>query len=215
MIQIDDAGSGSLIGGTCIGAMRTETMEYVYSFIPVEYYYENAFENKAYIAKCEDIVYKLISQLNPVKNEEIQICRGYMFDTVRRTLAKKGYNVHSTKIQNPLQTKIEKTFQNYALNLGVPVQYVKYTRYPLHFHRILRWVYADYDNRYRLCKTGWKSWKKYGNLDIEIAEDIIFNKNYICLKCGKKIKPGSHVRVLKYTSNCPNIIYLHKMLGVR
>ena len=66
------------------------------------------FENKAYIAKCEGIVNKLISQLNPVKNEEIQICSGYMFDTVRRTLAKKGYNVHSTKIQNPLQTKNRK-----------------------------------------------------------------------------------------------------------
>ncbi len=210
MIQIDDAGSGSLIGGTCIGAMRIETKEYIYDFIPVEYYYEHAFENKAYIAKCEDIVYTLVSRLDPLKNEDILICQGYMFETVRRSLRRKGYAVHSTKIQNPLQNIIEKTFQNYALNLGLPVQYVKYTRYPLHFHRILRWVYADYDKRSRLCKTGWKSWKKYGQLNIQITEDIIFNKNYTCLKCGKKVKPGSHVRVLKYTSNCPNTIYLHK-----
>lgn len=210
MIQIDDAGSGSLIGGTCIGAMRTETKEYVYDFIPVECYYQGAFENKAYITKCEDIVNSLLSQLAPCKNENIMICQGYMFESVRRSLGRKGYAVQSTRIQNPLQSAIENTFQDYALKLGLPVQYVKYTRYPFHFRRILRWVYADYEKRHLLCKTGWRSWKKYGQLDIQITEDIIFNKNYICLKCGKKIKPGSDVRVLKYTSNCPNTIYLHK-----
>ncbi|MFS8500915.1 MAG: hypothetical protein FWJ59_03830 [Caldicoprobacter sp.] len=209
LVQIDDAGSGSLVGGTCIGAMRVETGEFVFDFIPVEFYYEGAFEKKAYIGKCEEIVYSLISKLNVSKHEEILICQGYMFETVRHKLKQEGFNVHSTKIKDPLQTVIENTFQEYALSLGVPVQYVKYTRYPLHFHRILRWVYADYVKRQPLCKTGWKSWKKYGHLNIEIAEDILYKRNYICLKCGKRIKPGSHVKVLKYTSNCPNIIYLH------
>ena len=37
MIQIDDSGSGSLIGGTCIGAIRVETGDYAYDFIPTQY----------------------------------------------------------------------------------------------------------------------------------------------------------------------------------
>jgi hypothetical protein len=209
LVQIDDSGSGSLIGGTCIGAMRTETEEFVFEFIPVELYYEGAFENKEYIKKCEEIVFSLVSKLNISKKEEIQICQGYMFQTVRHKLEQKGFNIYSTRIQNPLQQVIENTFQNYALSLGLPIQYVKYTRYPLHFHRILRWVYADYDKRHLLCKTGWKSWKKYGHLNVQTQEDIIYQSNYVCLKCGKKIKPGSRVKVLRYTSNCSNVIYLH------
>ncbi len=209
LVQIDDAGSGSLVGGTCIGAMRVETKEFIFDFIPVEFYHEGAFERKAYIDKCEEIVYSLISKLNVSKDEEMLICQGYMFETVRRKLKKEGFNVNSTKIKDPLQAVIENTFQEYALSLGVPAQYVKYTRYPLHFHRILRWVYADYNKRHLLCKTGWKSWKKYGHLNVEVSEDILYKQNYMCLKCGKRIKPGSHVKVLKYTSNCPNIIYLH------
>ncbi|MBM7581331.1 hypothetical protein JOD02_000154 [Caldicoprobacter guelmensis] len=209
MIQIDDAGSGSLIGGTCIGVMRVETGEFAFDFIPVEFYYQGAFEKKAYILKCEEIVYSLLTKLHVDKKEEIQICQGYMFETVRDKLRHEGYHIISVKIKEPLQTAIENAFQQYALNLGLPAQYVKYTRYPLHFHRILRWVYADYDKRHILCKTGWKSWKKYGHLNIEVTEDILYKQNYMCLKCGKKINPGSHVKVLRYTSNCPNVIYLH------
>ena len=49
MIQIDDAGSGSLIGGTCIGAMRKETKEYYYDFIPIELYRTPSFHRKDYL----------------------------------------------------------------------------------------------------------------------------------------------------------------------
>jgi hypothetical protein len=209
LVQIDDAGSGSLIGGTCIGAMRMETNEFVYDFIPLKFYREEYFENKAYLDNCRDIVFRLLFKLNVNKREKIQICQGYMFENTRNSLKQKGYKLESTRITNPLQQKIENTFQDYTLKLGLPIQYVKYTRYPLHFHRILRWVYADYKNRHLLCKTGWKSWRKYGHLKVKIEDDILFQKNYICLKCGRKIRQGSPVKVLKYTSNCPNTIYLH------
>lgn len=46
MVLIDDSGSGSLIGGTCIGAIRTETMEYVYDFISIEFYNKENFKSK-------------------------------------------------------------------------------------------------------------------------------------------------------------------------
>lgn len=210
VIQIDDSGSGSLIGGTCIGAMRKETGEYVYDFVPIEYYRSNLFHSKEYVKKTSEIVLLLLEKLVLQPEEKLEICQGYMFDYAREILKKKRIPFTSVKIEEPLQSHIEETFQEYALGLGVPAQYVKYTKYPLHFHRILRWVYADYEKRTCLCKTGWKSWHKYGNLRIDIEDDLMYSSNYVCLKCGLGIKKGSKVKRLEYISNCPNTIYLHK-----
>jgi hypothetical protein len=209
VIQIDDAGSGSLVGGTCIGAMRVETGEFFYDIIPIEYYNEENFKNKLYLRKACEIGKKLLVKLKVSKTEKIQVCRGYMFDTFRKWLEQEEYNWESTQILNPLQDIIENSFENYALSLGLPEKFLRYTKYPFHFHRLLRWVYADYENRAKLCKTGWNSWKKYGKLEVEISYTYLQeNKNYLCLKCGKNIQPGT-VKVIKYTSNYPNTIYLH------
>jgi hypothetical protein len=171
------------------------------------------FQSKKYLTKCSQIVLSLLKQLDLQSGEEVEICQGYMFDHAREKLKKKGIVYRSAKIGEPLQSIIEETFQDYALSLGVPTQYVKYTKYPLHFHRILRWVYADYENRAHLCKTGWQSWKKYGGLDIDVRDDILYSGNYVCLKCGKGIKKGAKVKRLEYFSNCPNTIYLHSRCG--
>ena len=210
MIQIDDSGSGSLVGGTCIGAMRTETGDFAYDFIPISYYSSELFLSREYLVKSSQIVFSLLKKLRLQPEERVEICQGYMFNQARLEMKEKKIAFQPVKIGDPLQSVIEETFQNYALKLGVPPQYVKYTKYPLHFHRILRWVYADYDNRAALCKTGWKSWKKYGNLDIDVKDDVIYHNNYVCLKCGKGIQKGSKVRRLEYYSNCKNTIYLHR-----
>jgi hypothetical protein len=209
MIQIDDSGSGSLIGGTCIGAIRVETGDYVYDFIPLEYYQSNLFRTKRYLNKSGQIVLSLLQKLDWKSYDMVEICQGYMFDQARQMLEEKKVNFRSRKIAEPLQSRVEKTFQEYALSLGLLPQYVKYTKYPLHFHRILRWVYADYDDRIALCKTGWKSWKKYGNLNVKMQEDVLYKSHYICLKCGKEIEKASRVKRLEYYSNCQNTIYLH------
>ena len=60
IIQIDDSGSGSLLGGTCIGAIRIETSEYVYDFIPLEYYSPENFKAKKYLEKACQIVFSLL-----------------------------------------------------------------------------------------------------------------------------------------------------------
>ena len=209
MIQIDDAGSGSLIGGTCIGAIRVESGEYAYDIIPLSFYQKEPFSQKLYLDKARDISIALLKNLNVSKNETIQICRGYMFDKMRIWLKENHYHFVSTTIHEPLQQKIEKTFESYAMDLGLPRDFIAYTKYPFHFHRLLKWVYADYENRCKLCKTGWKSWSKYGNLQLET--DIIYlpKSNYRCLKCWNPIQDNGFVKVIRYTSNKPNCICLH------
>ena len=209
MIYIDDAGSGSLIGGTVIGAMRKETKEYTYDIIPLEYYNYINFSKKLYLNKVVDITQDLFTKLDVNHDEPIYICRGYMFDKLRHWLKSEGYDYQSIKIADPLQSKIEKTFENYTIGLGFPKRYISYTKYPFHFHRILKWVYADYDNRVNLCKVGWKSWDKYGSLETTTENELVNKKNFICLKCNKKIKVNTEAKLIKFTSNKPQTIYLH------
>lgn len=211
MIQIDDAGSGSLIGGTYIGMLRVESNEYYNEVIPIKLYNEKYFKQKNYLKYTTDIVKRGLRELSANKDELISVCRGYMFDDVIKYLGSNNYNFESTKIGEPLQTRIENSFEDYIVTLGLPREFIKFTKYPLHFHRLLRWVYADYNNRSKLCKTGWKSWRKYSRLKVKTYNDIIYNNNYYCLKCGKKIDRFSKVKVLQYTSNMPNIIYLHSL----
>lgn len=209
MIQIDDAGSGSLIGGTCIGAIRVETNEFLYEVIPIKYYTKKTFKKKLYLDYVVEIVKRLFERLGVGKKEPIEVCRGYMFDRLRKWLSKENYKYENVKILDPLQTKIEETFEEYTISLGLPKDYIRYTKYPFHFHTILKWVYADYENRTKLCKTGWKSWSKYGNLKTEECHDVIINSKYICLVCGDYIQNNSKVKKIKYISNRPTTIYVH------
>ncbi|MCR1898054.1 hypothetical protein NSA47_03495 [Irregularibacter muris] len=210
MIQIDDAGSGSLVGGTLIGIYRIETNEYQYGIIPIDYYNEKNFKSKEYLNYVVYIVSNLFEKFNVPLNEEIYVCRGYMFDHLRIWLTERGYNWYSTVIENPLQDHIESSFENYTINLGLPENFIKYTKYPFHFHQLLKWVYADYDNRASLCKTGWKSWKKYGNLAWNTSIDKINKSNYYCLLCGMKILDYSIVKIITYHSNRKYRIYVHE-----
>lgn len=84
MIQIDDAGSGSLVGGTLIGAIRVETKEYYGDLIPIKLYNEKYFKKKLYLEYTNRIIKDAINQLKIGKNEQINICQGYMFDNVRK-----------------------------------------------------------------------------------------------------------------------------------
>lgn len=209
MVEIDDAGSGSLIGGTCIGLFYDKERIFKFDFIPVELYNPENFKKKLYQYYVIDIVMKFFEDLSLHKDEPIKVCQGYIFDALRDYFRKNNFTWMNAKITGPLQEKVERTFADYAVALGLPKNYVLYTKYPFHFHKLLRWVYADYDNRKLLCKTGWKSWKKYGNLKVETSFDTISIPGYFCLKCGKKIGANSPVKVLKFFSNRQNTIYIH------
>lgn len=210
MIQIDDSGSGSFVGGTCIGLYRPETNDYYFDIIPVELYNEENFKKKFYLDDVVRIVSEGFESLGASRNDTIEICRGYMFDRLKEWLNSKGYCWYSTQISGRAQEIIEENFILYAESLGLPRQYIKYTGYPFHFHKLLRWVFADYDNRIDLCKVGWKCWQKLGSIVPVESLDTMKYSNLSCMKCGRRIKKGSKIKVLTYTSNKENYIYLHR-----
>lgn len=210
MIQIDDAGSGSFIGGTCIGIYRPETNEYFFDIIPVELYNKENFKKKLYIDEVVNIVSKAFDALNVSFNETIEVCRGYMFEKLKLWLNDNGYCCYSTHISGRIQDIVEKNFELYTVRIGLPEQYIKYTKYPFHFHKLLRWVFADYQDRLKLCKVGWKCWSKIEGINPEVSFEKLSASNYFCLKCGKHIKKGSKTKVLRFYSNYENKVYLHE-----
>ena len=92
MIQIDDAGSGSFVGGTCIGVYRPDTNEYYFDIIPVELYSNENFKKKLYLDEVVKIVARAFNALQVDKNEQIDVCRGYMFDNLKKWFKEKGYS---------------------------------------------------------------------------------------------------------------------------
>ncbi len=210
MIQIDDAGSGSFVGGTCIGFYRQETNEYYFDIIPVELYDIDNFKKKLYLDSVVEIAERAFEALKVHPLETIEICRGYMFEKLKPWLTNKGYCWYVTQITGRIQEVVEKNFELYTIKLGLPEEYIKYTRYPFHFHKLLRWVFSDFNNRIPLCKVGWKSWQKLKDISPSVSYEKMEHTNYYCLKCGKKIKKGTTVALLEFYSNQLNYIYLHK-----
>lgn len=209
MIQIDDAGSGSLIGGTGIGIFNTLTSQYYFDIIPLEYYQTKLFYEKSY----QDYVIKIVKdgfkKLGVTKEQTIEVCQGYMFDKLREWLDTNGYNWKNTRINGQLQYLVEESFNQYVFNLGLPKAFIKHARYAFGFHRLLKWVFADIENRKKLCKTQWKSWQKWGNIEKSIYPNHLSYPDY-CLKCGQKMQKDMKVITIEYMTNKPATINLHE-----
>jgi hypothetical protein len=156
------------------------------------------------------IVQAGMEALEASSHETVEICRGYMFDSLKKWLSEEGYFWYTTQISGEAQEIVEKSFELYTQKLGLPQSYLQYTIYPFHFHKLLRWVLADYDNRIKLCKIGWKSWQKIEGIKVETGWGIMRNSNLSCLKCGKSIPAGERIKILKYFSNKENYIYVHQ-----
>jgi len=208
MIEIDDAGSGSLVGGTGIGVMRVETGEYIFKIIPLVFFQHPYFSEKKYQEYVIKIIKLSFRRFGVSKTEPVSICRGYIFDALRKWLEQEGYNWSSTKIEGMLQYRVEESFNDYVIRLGLPRNFIQHARYAFGFHRLLKWVFADYENRAKLCKSGWKSWNKWCQVPCTMVSTHALKETY-CLKCGKYIKKDEPVITIEYTTNRYWAIPLH------
>ena len=208
MIYIDDAGSGSLIGGTGIGILNTKNNKYYFDIIPLKYYQTELFQKKAYQDFVIEIVKKGFQEVKARQDDIIEICQGYMFDKLRLWLTEQGYQWNNTKIEGLLQERVEDSFNQYVISLGLPKDFVKHARYAFGFHRLLKWVFADLENRKKLCKTQWKSWAKWGSIEKSIYQNKLSYQDF-CLKCGEKLIPSQEVITIEYITTKPATVNLH------
>jgi len=161
-ITVDDAGCGDLLFGVVIGAFREETQEFRYGIVDVKYFQSSRFYRKEYLEQSSRIVSQLLNGLKLKSDEEVRICKGYIFDEAVNDL-KKTYGDHRirrVKVTGEPQRLTETAYLDEIRNLGYePLEEREDKRAKSFFH-MLRWLKKDPD-RLRYAKTGWPRLSRY------------------------------------------------------
>jgi hypothetical protein len=161
-IIIDDAGSGDLLFGVVIGAFRDSTREFKYGVIDVKYFQPKFFSRKTFLKQCSKIVSKLLAELKPRKEEEIHLCRGYIFDGVIEKLEKKygEDKIHRIKVTGEAQDLTEIAYLDEVRNLGYEPLNEREDKRAKSFFHMMRWLKKN-PNKLKYAKTGWPRLQKY------------------------------------------------------
>ena len=155
-ILIDDAGWGDLILGAVIGALKLPDHKYMERRIPVTAFQQPNFENKSYLEEAVRIAREIVDVMQADQQTCFKVCSGFILSSVRSYLQEQGFHVEKTVITGELQERVEKSFVNWCVEVGVPKDRFKDER---RFYPVLDWVADMFEHRERLVKTGWKSWQ--------------------------------------------------------
>jgi hypothetical protein len=83
-IEIDDSGTGDLVGDAFLGFLRKETGEIIFKTLPLELFQDDNWNNKQPLKKAVELVKEGLNELKFNKDKEkILLCRGNIFDEVR------------------------------------------------------------------------------------------------------------------------------------
>ncbi len=161
-IIIDDAGSGDLLFGVVIGAFRDSDHEFRYGVIHVKYFQARLFSRKKFLNECSKIVLKLLADMKPKSEEEIHLCRGYIFDEVIEKLTRKygEDRVRRIKVTGEAQDLTEVAYLDELRNLGYEPLEERENRRAKSFFHMMRWLKKNPD-KLKYAKTGWPRLQRY------------------------------------------------------
>ncbi|MHA1395515.1 MAG: hypothetical protein ACTSRZ_18595 [Promethearchaeota archaeon] len=183
-IQIDDAGTGDIVGSAFIGFYIKETEKYLEKEIPLALFQQNYFNFK----QIEDFVVKIIEsalkelEFNP-KRDKIEICRGNIFNKTIKMFKTEKYSFISTKIEDPLQSLVEKSYLNHLKSIGVDMK-ISLESGKKRYFQLFNWVVNNFPEREKFVKSGFPSWS---NKWRQIAFDQ-YKRNLVRLKNKSRIK---------------------------
>jgi hypothetical protein len=152
MIQIDDSGWGSLLGGVMIGMYNTDGRVFKCKLIPVAYFQGRKFKTGAYRDYAVKIFREMLMKIGPCG--KMQICRGTVLDGIYNTNGNWKY-MERVEIGDPLQSLLEEKFAKSLEKIGVPRK--SNGAHCLSFDEQLAWI-KERPSRVKYVKTGWNSW---------------------------------------------------------
>ncbi|MBS7288520.1 MAG: hypothetical protein KIH01_07180 [Candidatus Freyarchaeota archaeon] len=158
-VMVDDAGVGDPVGGCVIGVLEVGSKRFVWDVISVRFFQEPFFREKRYLEEALNVVLRCFEEVGVGEGELVKVCRGDVFRLVRRRLAEK-FRVEEVKVEGELQVLVEEAYISYLSGLGVPRSILTVESGKERFIRLLRWIYEAPEERLRLAKTGWRSWRK-------------------------------------------------------
>ena len=195
MIQLDDAGWGSLVGGVIIGACHVESAMTQHAFreIPVAFFQAETYGQKLYLPQAATLALELMEELNVELAEPIHLCTGYVLQQVGPRLVEAGYQVTHTRIGEPLQTLIEQELLDRVLAIGVDTDLETLTeKQGLYFWQCVNWLKGGdmkataLPQREKHCKSGWDTYR--------IWADYPYNRAKVLAKRHKAEKRRSRWR---------------------
>ena len=160
-IEIDDSGTGDLLGNAFIGIRRVETDEIIFKTIPVEKFDEKNWKNKIPMKMAVDLVKEGLKELNFQKKEEkVLLCRGNIFDQVRDYFHQEGIDYEPAIIEGKLQDAVEERFISHLQNdIGVHSRNLTIESGKKRYFVLFNWLCRDFYKREKYVKSGFKKWK--------------------------------------------------------
>ena len=158
-LEIDDSGTGDLLGSAFILFWRRETNTLVKKEVPLKLYQSPDFNNltKEYI---KNLFIETFKEMDIPKTEDIYLCTGNCFDLARVFLKEKEYNYHDAKIEGYLQDCVEQTYLDHIIEeYDVPAHRVSIESGAKRFFSLFHWVYQDFPRRKAFVKSGFPKWK--------------------------------------------------------
>jgi hypothetical protein len=159
-IEIDDAGTGDLVGDAFIGFRDTQNGKIIFQSVPVGLYNEDNKDDdrpKNHIVK---IVIKALRALNHKKGDRILLCRGSCFDLVREYFNENNIYYEPAIVEGTLQDAVEGRYIQHLRKLGVSSSNLSKESGAQRYFILFNWVCQDFPNRERFVKSGFPAWKK-------------------------------------------------------
>lgn len=161
IIEIDDSGTGDLVGDAFIGFHVLGTGKVIFRSIPVGMYNEENHKER----KWQDYIRNMVEDgLKTLKfNKEtdlVQICRGNCFDKTREWLDYERIKHEPAIVEGKLQDAVEGRLITHLRKLGVQSKNLTTEAGAKRYFVLFNWVTRNFKERERYVKTGFPAWKK-------------------------------------------------------
>jgi len=145
-----------------IGAFRCETQEFKYDVLDVKYFRYPRFRSKEYLKEASKVVFQLLDKLQVKKGEQIQICRGYIFDeAVDRLREVYGDSrVDRITVTGEPQRLTEIAYLDEIRNLGYEPVKERDEKKAKSFFHMMNWLKKN-PEKLVYAKTGWPRLQRY------------------------------------------------------
>jgi hypothetical protein len=160
-IEIDDSGTGDLVGDAFIGFHVVETGNIIFRGISVGLYNEENHKNRKSFEYILEMVKDGLNALNFNKEcDKVQICRGSCFDLVREWFDEVGIKYEPAIVEGKLQDAVEGRFVEHLQKIGVNSAKLTTKAGFQRYFVLFNWVVRDFPAREKYVKTGFPTWKK-------------------------------------------------------
>jgi hypothetical protein len=145
-----------------IGAFRCETQEFTYDVLDVKYFRHPRFRSKEYLEQASKVVFQLLHRLEIKEGEQIQICKGYIFDEAVERLrqAFSENQIDRIAVTGEPQRLTEIAYLDEIRNLGYEPIEERDEKKAKNFFHMMNWLKKN-PEKLVYAKTGWPRLQRY------------------------------------------------------